>query len=531
MRHQEQNERPSIAPVTHVWLVLVLLFCVVLASPTKVSAQVLPFWGRLEPGPYSVGYTILYELDHSRLWDVISDSTPQRDFARPIRTSVWYPALSDEHAAPMTFGDYVHDDAPSDYFERLRDMLEARLAGIFQDASPELYDSLQTLQLPAKAGLPPADGEFPLVMYASGGGASVPDNGALAAYLASHGYVVAAVPQLGSTADEELHRDIADQVETQARDIEFAMGVAFTLPSVNRRKIAVIGYSFGGSVAIKVAGRNPNIDAVVGLDASFASRQSTDLDIKKLRLPILSLYAGQQEVWAARSDRLVDSLHYATRFLGRVGNLVHADFSELRGMLIPARIPEALADEGLATAHRGYVAICQYVLNFLNGVIKGDSGGLAFAARSSADNNMPPGLVDLRRLSAADVPTEEDFLQILEWSGIERAEQILRDSESEYPQLDIVQERLFNQFGYGLLDRSRPALAVEVFQLNAAAHPHSANAFDSLGDALLLTGDTLRVFEALERAIELLPTDPNLSAEAKERMRRRITLTLRLLER
>jgi len=248
-------------------------------------------------------------------------------------------------------------------------------------------------------------------------------------------------------------------------------------------------------------------------------------------MPLLSLYSRGQEAWAAQSDRLVDSLHYAARYLGRVGNLVHADFSELRGMLIPARIPHALTDEGLAEAHRGYMAICRYVLNFLNGVLKGEAAGLAFAARSSADNDMVSDLVEMRQMEAVDVPTEEEFVQILDLSGIARAESILRDAEREYPHLDVIQERLLNQFGYGFLNRGSPDVAASVFQLNATAHPQSANAFDSLGDALLVSGDTAQAIQALEQVVELLPEDPNISPDAKERMRRRVTLRLRLLER
>jgi len=497
--------------------------------PTASFAQAPPLWEALEPGPYPVGYRVLYETDRSRVWEALPDSEPGLEFTRPIRTSVWYPAQAVENPDYMTFGEYIHDPAPNAHFRRLRDILETRTVWIFRDAAPELWDTLLTLRTAAIADAPAAGGEFPLVMYASGGGASVPDNGSLAAYLASHGYVVAAVPQLGSTSAEELYRDIADGVETQARDIEFAMGLVMNLPGVNRRKVAIAGYSFGGSVAIRVAGRNPNVDAVVGLDASFVSGRGSDLDIKQLRMPMLSLYAGQQEAWAVRSGRVVDSLHYATRYLARVADVTHGDFTELRGMLVPLRIREALEDDVLAVGHRGYKAVCQYVLHFLNGVLKGDQAGLAFAARSSAENDMDAGLVEVRRVDAVAVPTEEEFVDILERDGIDVARRLLQDAERDHPYLDVIDEQLLNQFGYGLLNRDRHELAVVAFQLNTAAHARSANAFDSLGDAYLATGDSVRAIEALERVIELLPADSSLTMEGRDLLRRRAALRLRLL--
>ncbi len=83
------------------------------------------------------------------------------------------------------------------------------------------------------------------------------------------------------------------QVETQTRDIEYAMGVLQSLPQVDRRRLAVVGYSLGGLVALRMASRNPNVDAVVGLDPSFAYAWNLDavtgtgrLDIAALRTPI-----------------------------------------------------------------------------------------------------------------------------------------------------------------------------------------------------------------------------------------------------
>jgi len=103
---------------------------------------------------------------------------------------------------------------------------------------------------------------------------------------------------------------------------------------------------------------------------------------------------------------------------------------------------------------------------------------------------MDPGLVEITVSPGTDIPTEEEFVEILRNSGVDSAKRILRNAEGRHPHLDVIDQRPLNQFGYGYLNRCLPDLAVTVFQLNTAAHPRSANTFDSLGEAYLAAGDT-----------------------------------------
>jgi len=500
-------------------------YAVLLFLPTALAAQNLDLWGGLEPGPHSVGYRVQYEIDHSRVWDLSADLRRPEGSGRPIRLSIWYPAETTDRPSLMAFGEYVYYDAPTLLFAQLRDHLESRLRWVFSEASPELYDTLLTIETATMLDAPAAAGRFPLVLYASGGRASIPDNGALASFLASYGYVVVAIPQLGPTSDDELRRDPIDQVETQARDLEFAMGHAIHFPEVNPHRVAVMGYSFGGSVALEVASRNPRVSALVGLDPSYASGRGGAIDIKSVRVPILSLHADREEGWAARSNRILDSLHYSTRHIGTVPEMVHADFSELRGMQLPVGLPELLDEEELAVAHRGYKAVCIEVLNFLDEVLEGRS---STAIDRPSQSTLPA--IDITIKERVPIPTEEEFVQIIEGSGFDEARSLLEVAERQYPYIDAVDERLMNQFGYGLLNRNRVALAVDVFRLNTVAHPTSANAFDSMANGCLALGDTVQTVRALEHVLELLPSDSALSDSRKDRMRRNASLMLRLLE-
>ena len=75
--------------------------------------------------------------------------------------------------------------------------------------------------------------------------------------------------------------------------------------------------------------------------------------------------------------------------------------------------------------------------------------------------------------------------------------------------LAIVVESGINDAGYRLLRAGEIDGAVEVFDLNTDAFPESANAWDSLGEALMERGDRDRSIESYRRSLELDPSNDN----------------------
>jgi len=66
-----------------------------------------------------------------------------------------------------------------------------------------------------------------------------------------------------------------------------------------------------------------------------------------------------------------------------------------------------------------------------------------------------------------------------------------------------------NMLGYELLQKKKVKEAVAVFRLAAEAFPQSANAHDSLGEALLADGDRAGATAEYRRALELDPGSEN----------------------
>ncbi|HEU0179811.1 MAG TPA: serine hydrolase [Blastocatellia bacterium] len=74
---------------------------------------------------------------------------------------------------------------------------------------------------------------------------------------------------------------------------------------------------------------------------------------------------------------------------------------------------------------------------------------------------------------------------------------------------EVVNEDQMNRIGYDLLSAKRVKDAIEVFKLNVADYPQSANAYDSLGEAFMINGDRELAIKNYERSVELAPSNKN----------------------
>lgn len=372
-----------------------------------------PLWHTLRPGPYVVGYRVLYELDHSRAWPAGVEANFTSDVARPIRVSVWYPARPRGGGGPfMSTGDYLERRAPdsaSAHLERV--IVERRLEFIrrvFADAYTRRPDTLAAVLARRTAAVrdaEPAADRFPVVLYAAGWDNVPPDNSVLCEYLASHGYVVATVPQLIPSVDAPIRPQTAAQVEDDARDLEVAYGALARLGTVaDRRRIGVMGFSGGGAVALSVAMRNPHVRAVVGLDPIFGFAEGAGLILRlphfgatAVTAPMLVLQAGDSAERIALANDILDSLRFADRYQGRVGRTTHMEFAD-GALTIGASWP---GDAARAPAARdAYAAIARTVRAFLDGTLKGNGAALDSVARG-ATGSRGAGLVTMRLRRAA----------------------------------------------------------------------------------------------------------------------------------
>jgi hypothetical protein len=251
------------------------LFTILLLSSTAAAAD--PFWSVLGVGPHGVGFRVIYGHDQGRKWRKNSgDSDP----GRPIRVSVWYPASPAKDAQPMKYGDYLHHNRPSEFRnidEKLEQSDRESWVSDMREIAPGRDKDVFALPAGAFRDAPPVKGRFPLVLYSGGKASRADANIEIGEFLASNGYIVATVPQLGPSEDDIELGSSAKEIALHADDFDAALWMLRNQPEVKSGLIATAGHSAGGEVAVELALRHPEVIAVIGLDASYGTSGGSHL--------------------------------------------------------------------------------------------------------------------------------------------------------------------------------------------------------------------------------------------------------------
>jgi hypothetical protein len=240
-----------------------------LGLPPAARAQsavrfTLPF------GPHAVGFRTVDQYDHSRgFGDGFDDYGRPRtgERARPIPTSIWYPSAG-SRAARMRYREYLELNAAPGAFpvsdEAGRRAAVQALVGVFGAADTARLRREMDAATHAWRDAGPAAGRFPVIIYGPSLGAPAFENATLMEYLASYGYIVISSPSLGATGGMTVD---VEGMESQARDMEFLMAFARTVPGADVGRVGVMGFSWGGISNVLMSLRNPGIGALVAWTA------------------------------------------------------------------------------------------------------------------------------------------------------------------------------------------------------------------------------------------------------------------------
>jgi CubicO group peptidase (beta-lactamase class C family) len=71
----------------------------------------------------------------------------------------------------------------------------------------------------------------------------------------------------------------------------------------------------------------------------------------------------------------------------------------------------------------------------------------------------------------------------------------------------LISERIINREGYFLLNSNRIDEALDILKINTLHYPQSFNVFDSMGEVLLIAGDTINAIENYKKSIKLNPNN------------------------
>jgi hypothetical protein len=473
----------------------------------------LPLWGNLQPGPYDVGFTLRSQYDYSRAFrpEVRFDGKRYGgETARPIQILVWYPASAMASAKRLQYRDYVHLGTRELSFEKLtagenRQSEEQYFrSSDFQSSSRKAFNWLMSATTASVADASEAKGKFPLVLFAAGSGGSAFSNSILCEYLASHGFVVAAIPSIGVYSQEPVLD--AAVFEAYTRDMEFTLAAMRTFPNTNARNAAIIAFSMGGSCSSILQMRNMNIRGVIYLDTVGIFNNIVPWDKSALRAPQLYLLRKTLE-----GDQFARDIKYAEVYtlLWDRDFIRHNDFISdgmLAGVvpgLLPGHAPERKAL---------YEAVCLYTLNFLNGYLKIDPIGLEFMKKTPEQNGIPEKSVHFSwKPAAAPLPHAWDTMDMVEFlqkNGISKLREVYAKNRAASPGLLFA----VGNHMWALLDQSS---ALELFEMSAEMYPSSAMARDILSQAYEMIGNMDKSLLNAKKALELLAADSDLDEQTR----------------
>lgn len=385
--------------------VLVSLF--VALSAASAPAQSPAFRFLQKPGDYPVGLKVIEQYDRTRSFPAGSEAY------RPLQTLIWYPAVKSMNK-PMTVGNYVsladeeiHFNAPDEKQNKWRPRFRA------------VFD----IPLWAVRNAAPAEGRYPVVIYAPSDSATAWENADLCEYLASHGYVVLASPSMGAST-----RDMTDDIEginAEARDISFLVTYTSELPQADVSEVAVVSWSWGGISSLFAAARDPRIHALSELDGSMRYfpglvQKAGDVHPNEMKIPLLFFAANSSMLMEALDSyydgppedivgpSVLNAWRQADLFSVKMLGMSHPEFCSMcqRRKTAKDYAEDEVADYGRDDTNTGYAWVARYTLEFLDGSLKNDASAKAFLVRNPAENGVPRHTMGIT-FRAAGTPGKE----------------------------------------------------------------------------------------------------------------------------
>lgn len=492
-----------------------LLFIFLLTLAGHASAQG-DLWGDLAAGPHRIGFRVEHLQDLSR--PPLREQAGWPDAARrgrQMQVGIWYPASGGGRA--MGYWDYARlrglrlsRGAPD---AEIEERMLASLTEFMLAADATRLRAARTTPLPMRAmmGARPARGRFSLIVMIH----NLDHYALYAELLASHGYVVVAVPPTGSFELPFDYQSIAG-VETEVRDAEFAVSRVAALPYVDPARQAAFGHSYGAQSAAAYALRNPNVRAIVSLDGGLGSGFGSGLlvqmpyySVRAMDRPILHLWTRREQ---GATLTPFDAWRHADRTMIEYPAARHIDFT-LAGLL-DARIG------GLSAASLGETQgdvgamqrdMARRTLAFLDAYLQG---------RPAAHRDMAPNADAIHRPGLPLPPTIAELASAHASGGAEALLQRRAQAVTSDPA--AIDHDTYVQVWLRLNQRGDHRAALAWSEAFIADHTAAAVARQVRGRSRAALGDRVAALADYRVALTMVAGDPNIPDAAKDSYREAI---------
>ena len=505
--------RPHTAP-------LILLAFVFALGGERAAAS--PLWGELTPGPHAVGYRTIFTYDLSR---PALDGAAAR--GRQMQINVWYPARGRRGQRPMLFGRYVEllfrevdfaprgRQTPKQLAEKFMENA-VELGGDAANIAPRVEELLR-VPTAATEDAPPAAGRFPLVVFPAY--RTPATQSILCEYLASHGFVVASTGLKG-TYESEFDAGLAG-LETIVADARFVVGELNASPSVDPKRLTLMGVGIAASGGLALHMRHPGVSALVSLDGGIPTpfedrllKRTPYYDLAAVRGPVLAVHAPHPNVDPA----FFDQYRYAPRHLVHFPQMSEFHFLNY-GML--ERFVPGIIGRPPGDTKAGYEWAARYVLHFLKAYLKGDASAREFLRRAPEENGAPRGLAAASTKQASrPAPTLTELKALFRGGGMAGVVALYRELKTDDPR-PFSQEKFIDFHGW-LSYRRDPEWKArrELALLRVDSYPDSTRAHFTLAQVAVQLKDRELARKHFNEALRLLPadSDPLLDAATRGRI-------------
>jgi dienelactone hydrolase len=109
--------------------------------------------------------------------------------------------------------------------------------------------------------------------------------------------------------------------------------------------------------------------------------------------------------------------------------------------------------------------------------------------------------------AARRAPTPAQFLDTLTRQGAQKALWVYAEARKTAPDDVLFKENTLNAMGYELLQNGKTKDAIELFKINVASYPESANVYDSLSEAYEADGNKDLAVQNAEKALQFLGSE------------------------
>jgi hypothetical protein len=487
------------------------------AFARETLGQQPPQWGDMRGGAHAVGFRVIRTHDRTRsYWPPVTyrGHRDSLETARPMQISIWYPATASANARRMEFGEYVvlegealglERTTPERRTEAVESLRRGPLNPYFPNGVSD--EELRRVLATRTASIweaEPARGAFPLLIHLG----STVGQTVLLEYLASHGYVVASIPVLGTApAWYQRGEGTPEAHQASAADVGFVLATVAALPYADGSRAAVIGMLTAGGLLFQM--QHQRLRAMAMLDGSYPEslRSAPGFDLRAIRIPLLDIPRS-----GARPDRvMLDSMRYADRYLVRFDSVTHGDFYQFRRIAHPRQ----------ASEHVSYRLVARYTRAFLDHELKNDAAASQLLSGDPRLAGAPPGFLTVEHGdAAAAVPTAEEFLLLVREGAIAEARRAWRAYHASGSHRPLVGEApltttlLFRRRDHG------PAQATDAFQLLVEMFPESWRAWEHLATTHQQANDVGSARAAYREALRLLRGTPMPGGERDPHERR-----------